>query len=71
MKIYRFALVMAAMLSAFASCNKPVPEEPEEEDEEKTAEEVGKEWISKFNLNSYTNYYLIEIAPNLHTSSQR
>ena len=31
MKIYRFALAMVAMLSAFASCNKPVPEEPEEE----------------------------------------
>ena len=30
MKIIRFALVIAATLTAFASCNKPVPEEPEE-----------------------------------------
>ena len=30
MKIIRFALAIAATLTAFASCNKPVPEEPEE-----------------------------------------
>ena len=30
MKIIRFAIAIAATLTAFASCNKPVPEEPEE-----------------------------------------
>ena len=30
MKIIRFALATAATFAAFASCNKPVPEEPEE-----------------------------------------